>query len=185
VLSGFDAANRGDGVDLTWQLTEIGPGTRFFIFRSDAGRPFAELHAAHIEMDGLNGTFTDRSVEPGRNYRYRVDVFDERGRQTLFTTQEIAVPVATLMFGVAEPDPFNPRTTIQYGVPAGAHVRLAIYDPQGRLVRTLVDGFVPAGVSSVEWNGRDDQGAAAASGVYFVRLTSGEHVRTSKITLLK
>ena len=60
-----------------------------------------------------------------------------------------------------------------------------VYDVQGKLVRTLVDGHQGAGVHEVTWRGRDDRGGEVASGLYFYRLRSdgGDHVR--KMTLLK
>jgi len=185
MLQAFDAVCNGDGVELTWRLSEIGWDARFFVLRSEPDLPFAELHAALMEVDGLNGAFADRAVEPGKTYRYRVDVSDEDGRNVLFTTQEITVPVAALTLGPVQPNPFNPQTTIQYTVPGAARVRLGLYDTKGTLVRTLVDGAVPAGARVATWNGRDARGAPVSSGVYFVRLESGGQVRTSKIVLLK
>jgi len=185
LLQAFDAGYRSGEVKLAWRLTEIGREAEFIVLRSDAGRPFVELYTTHAEIRGLNGSVTDRTVEPGNSYRYRVDVSDEDWRHTLFVTSEIVVPATALSLGTGEPNPFNPQTSIDYTVPESAPVRLAIYDAGGRLVRMLVDGVVPPGAGSVMWNGRDDHGSAVSSGVYFVRLTSGKQVRTSKVVLLK
>ncbi len=68
------------------------------------------------------------------------------------------------------PNPFNPTTRIRFVVPSDGVARVAIWDASGRVVRTLVDGQVRAGVHSVVWNGRDDASRPAASGVYFYRL---------------
>jgi hypothetical protein len=184
MLQAFDATYR-DGIELTWRLSELGRDARFIVLRSEAVRSFAELHNARVEIEGLNGAFTDRAVSPGMMYRYRVDVSDEEGRQTLFTTGEITVPAVALSVGPAQPNPFNPQTTIHYTVSEAARVRLAIYDARGRLVRTLVDGPATSGAHTVVWHGRDNRGGSAPSGVYFVRLTSGKQARTSKIVLLK
>lgn len=84
------------------------------------------------------------------------------------------------------PNPFNPRTTIEFALPRDAdHVLLAVYDVSGRLVRTLIDGPEPAGTRSVTWNGRDDAGRTTASGVYFYRLDTPQGRITKKMTLLK
>jgi hypothetical protein len=84
------------------------------------------------------------------------------------------------------PNPFNPTTTIVFDVPFDAgHVRLAIYDVAGRLVRTLVDGDLGPGHKTVVWNGRNQRGQMSASGVYFYRLTGNGFSATKKMVLLK
>lgn len=88
--------------------------------------------------------------------------------------------------GAIEPNPFNPETRVSYSVPAGgADVTLVIYDAQGRQVRTLVDGRQAEGTHAMPWDGRDDSGALAGSGVYFLRLEAAGVRETAKMTLLK
>lgn len=84
------------------------------------------------------------------------------------------------------PNPFNPSTTIAYSLSGAGSVRLRIYDVAGRQVRTLLDEQrSPAGQAEVVWDGRNDRGAAVASGVYFYRLEAGSFVSTRKMVLLK
>jgi hypothetical protein len=83
------------------------------------------------------------------------------------------------------PNPSNPTTTISYSVPEAGPVTLRIYDVNGRLVRVLVSDSKPAGEHAATWNGRDEQGRPAASGVYFVQLESGPQSVTRKIVLLR
>ncbi len=84
------------------------------------------------------------------------------------------------------PNPFNPATTIRYRVPVdGTQVTISVYDAVGRRVRTLVDERRPAGSGSVVWNGVDERGASAASGVYFYRMQAGSYDRTRKMVMLK
>lgn len=80
----------------------------------------------------------------------------------------------------ASPNPFNPLTRIHYFIPEEAAVRLSIYDVQGALVATLVDGVVPEGDHVITWDAMGN-----ASGVYFCRLTTGDFVQTRKMILLK
>jgi hypothetical protein len=86
---------------------------------------------------------------------------------------------------VARPNPFNPSTTIGYTLPRGGDTELVVYDIEGRRVRTLVRGFVPAGDHGVVWDGRDDSGNGVASGVYLYRLRVGGLVETRKMVLVK
>lgn len=83
------------------------------------------------------------------------------------------------------PNPFNPSTEIRFTVRERKHVTLRIYDVSGRLVRTLVDRVKDTGIHSVNWNGRNELGAAVASGVYFYRLDMGQFKRTRKMVLLR
>jgi 5-methylthioadenosine/S-adenosylhomocysteine deaminase len=84
------------------------------------------------------------------------------------------------------PNPFNPRTTIQYDLPVNARVSLRVYDLSGRLTRTLLDGDeISAGRREVVWDGRDDAGRAMSAGTYFCRLEAGSFKDTIRMTLVK
>ena len=85
------------------------------------------------------------------------------------------------------PNPFNPTTQIRYSLSDRVRVTLRVYDVDGKLVRTLVDGTQSPRVSEyqVAWDGRSDRGEAVASGVYFYRLVAGSYVATRKMVLLK
>ncbi|MEK7314641.1 MAG: M43 family zinc metalloprotease, partial [Candidatus Eisenbacteria bacterium] len=81
----------------------------------------------------------------------------------------------------ARPNPFNPRTKIEFGLPREGRVTLRVYDIQGRLVSTLVNGRMNAGNHTVEFNGDK-----LASGVYMMRLQrEGDAEINKRITLLK
>lgn len=83
------------------------------------------------------------------------------------------------------PNPFNPVTTIRYALPEAADVRLTIYNLLGQKVRTLVDARQNAGVFDVQWNGKNDRGISAGSGVYFYRLEAAGFRKSRKLLLLK
>jgi len=84
------------------------------------------------------------------------------------------------------PNPFNPRTTVSYTVPSRGAVTVAIYDGRGARVAILVNRETrAAGAYTVEWNGRDERGLAAASGVYFARIQHATGTRSKKMVLLK
>ena len=85
----------------------------------------------------------------------------------------------------AAPNPFNPRTTISYGLPHDGHVELTIYDLAGRRVKVLVSEHVSAGEHEAQWHGRDEAGKQVASGVYLYRLRAGEFVETQRVVLVK
>lgn len=94
------------------------------------------------------------------------------------------VPGATRLAGVM-PNPFNPSTTVRFTLARAAHARVDVYDVSGRLVRTLADEALAAGPHAVAWDGLSQDGQAAASGVYLVRLVADGVEQTAKASLLK
>ena len=88
--------------------------------------------------------------------------------------------------GSVVPNPFNPSTTIRYDVPeAGGRVAIRIYDVAGRLVKELVDDFMPGGLHEVLWDGTGGRGEQVASAVYFVEMRAGSFSQAKKLVLLK
>jgi len=83
-------------------------------------------------------------------------------------------------FGQNFPNPFNPVTTIAFGLATPAHVTIKVYDVSGREVRTLVDADMEPGRYSETLNA-----AGLAGGVYFARMTAGDFTETMKLVLLK
>ncbi len=83
------------------------------------------------------------------------------------------------------PNPFNPTTSLRFGLPAQQHVTLSVYDVAGRCVRTLVDADMELGWHDVIWDGRGDDRQQVASGVYFCRLISQGSTSVKKVILLK
>jgi hypothetical protein len=85
------------------------------------------------------------------------------------------------------PNPFNPTTTIRYGIAEHSHVSLKIYNVAGQLVRTLVNEIQAPRQEgyTVRWNGLNENGRPVSSGVYFYRLSAGDFMQAKKIVLLR
>ncbi len=83
------------------------------------------------------------------------------------------------------PNPFNPVTTIRFGLPEAANVKLVIYSDTGAKVATLVDGYLSEGYHEAKWNVVNQAGARVASGIYIYELTSGEKRFIKKMLLAK
>jgi hypothetical protein len=83
------------------------------------------------------------------------------------------------------PNPFNASTSIRYQIPQAAGVSLKVFNVLGQEVITLVNERQLAGEYNVTWEGRDDGGRAAASGIYFCRLQAGAYAQTVKMVLLR
>lgn len=96
-----------------------------------------------------------------------------------------SIPPNSLILNQNYPNPFNPVTIISYHLPTSSNVELSIYNPLGQRIRTLVKQHQPAGVYEIQWNGRDEHGVIAGSGVYIYRLKAGNFTRARKIVLLR
>ena len=83
------------------------------------------------------------------------------------------------------PNPFNEGTTILYSLADAGPVSLWIYDIDGRQVRELAGGTMPAGTHVVRWDGRDEVGRHLASGAYLYRLHAGGQIEARKMMLLR
>jgi hypothetical protein len=80
----------------------------------------------------------------------------------------------------ARPNPFNPVTVISFQLPHAGHLNLSVFDVSGRMVTTLIDGFINAGTHEVTFNGSN-----LASGLYFVRMKAEGFNQTMKVLLVK
>ena len=171
---------------LTWTLIEE-PGERgFFVFRSvDGGMSFVEIQDAAVSTEGRTCIFVDTDCLPGTDCIYRVEMLDEGALSLLFEVGPIRVPDLRLVLRQNHPNPFNPSTTIEYVLPTACRVFLAVYDPAGRLVASLVDIEQQAGPNTVVWNGHGASGKPLPSGIYFYRLHAGKLVETRKMLLLR
>ena len=96
---------------------------------------------------------------------------------------------ATFHLGQNSPNPFNPETAISYRLAAPSQVRLGIYNLLGQQIRQLVDEFQTAGPYTTAWDGRNQDGQAASSGIYLYRLSATKNgapfVRTKKMALIR
>jgi|GEM_PF-4768961 len=115
-------------------------------------------------------------------YQYPLQVVLSRGVGV--KDQLDNIPVAyTLMQN--HPNPFNPTTTIRYGLPENSPVKLTVYDLLGRQVTTLVNKKQSAGWYSVRWNGQNNYGIPVSSGVYFYQINAGKYQSIKKMLYLK
>jgi len=139
------------------------------------------------------GTFTLRFTHP--NY------VEAQGQVTVevgnTVTLDMAMAPVALGVGTAEaaptrpaleqnhPNPFNPATMIRFQVPGTGTATLQVFDVAGRLVRTLVQGSLPRGQHQATWDGRDDRGFSAPTGIYVYRLDTGGETLSRRMVLLQ
>ncbi len=181
LFASFDATWSQARVEVTWELQSDEAMDEFLIYRGGV-----EISRGPVIDTG--GRYVDVQVAAGRTYRYEMLVRTLDGDEFRSRVATITTPVTTLALGQNHPNPFNPRTTIPYEVPASnasQRVQLSIHDVSGRRVRTLVDKPIPGGTFRAEWDGTNDRGERLSSGVYFSVLDVSGARLARKLVLLK
>ncbi len=176
------------GVKLVWETSSESGNLGFNVLRS-----YTESGAYEKINDALlpgsetgKYNFVDKEVETGQKYYYKVVDVSSSG-----ASQEHGPVVAEMTapenYDLSQnyPNPFNPTTSIHYQLPAADKVRIEVFNLNGQLVATLVDGPKPAGYHVALWDGRNDYGLSVSSGVYYYRLVTRTYTSTRKMALLK
>ena len=186
LVTAFEASWQGTQVELTWDIAADERIEGFKIYRS-AGRRGREVV---VNADGLLPPrargYVDSDIPPdGRSYYYTLGVVSADGSEVLSRTTMVKTAARAFTLDQNHPNPFNPATTISFVLPATMPVVLSVYNAEGKLVTTLVDGILAGGYNEVEWAGTNAAGNAVGSGIYFCRLRAGKEVATRKMILLK
>ena len=96
------------------------------------------------------------------------------------------LPAVRFFLADPVPNPFNPSVELSLDLPEAASVSLAVYDAAGRHLRTMLSGgHLSSGRHTLRWDGRDDSGRSASSGIYFFRAESGGEVVVRKGVLVR
>jgi len=114
------------------------------------------------------------------NYSFTIDVSGVCGP----TSTDAVTPLVTKLEN-NYPNPFNPETNIAFSLSERGQINIDIYNIKGQLVKSLVNGIMPAGRHIALWNGKDDNNKSVSSGVYFYRMQSSEYSSTKKMLLMK
>lgn len=80
----------------------------------------------------------------------------------------------------AFPNPFNPETTVSFILPEAGQTSLSVYNLRGEKVAELFDGFRQAGIHQVTWNA-----SSVSSGIYLLRLETGDYAAVKKVVFTK
>jgi photosystem II stability/assembly factor-like uncharacterized protein len=169
-------------------------------------RDWENLTALRVYRNNLLiATITDFVIEemafyddinvPGGEYDYYVtnvyfNQFESGPSNTVHVTitandEEIIIPAEITALNGNYPNPFNPQTTIRYSVKNPSLVNITVYNLKGEKVRTLVSESKANGFYSTVWNGKDDSGNTASSGVYLYRMMADGMVSTQRMLLVK
>ncbi len=183
----------GPGVVLEWvTATEVNNYGFYVQCRQNTQQTFGDIPSSFVEGHGTtieqhSYSYTHSTGVAGK-YVYRLKQVDLDGTihypqvATLKSGQSALAEEKPTEFSLSQnfPNPFNPSTTIRYGLPVKAHVVLVVYNTLGQIVSRLVDEEQEAGYHEVRVDAN-----GLSSGVYFYRLESGKFVSTRKFTVVK
>ncbi len=196
-LALFKASTENGNVVLSWATRSETNNQGFEIWRSTAQPQKDELIASYKndpELAGLYNSstgqdyqFTDRNALPGEVYFYTLYDISTNGLRNEVAKANITLQAGdltrvvdgaypkTIHLAQNYPNPFNGYTIIEFTIPeirnhAINSVNLAIYDYQGRKIKTLFNGETVAGTYMYRWDGKNDFGHSVSSGSYFYRL---------------
>ena len=199
-LSGFTAMlSIGNGVQLQWITQSETNLSGYRIYRGTSEElEAATMLDAFIEGSNTSQTqtyvYNDHDIyEPG-TYYYWLESLDFDGSNSFFGPAIVrfnpdgeggnSAPVAKGLDSIY-PNPFNPSTTIRYGLTQSGAVKLDIYNLRGQLIRSTDRGNQPIGYHSYVWNGTAENGQRLGSGVYLIRVSIDRETWTQKVLLLK
>jgi subtilisin family serine protease len=87
------------------------------------------------------------------------------------------------------PNPFTRTSALRFDLPAAPSgkwpVNVSVYNVAGRKMRTIVQGPLPAGRYTYEWDGRDDSGRMVSAGIYFLNVGAGPYSKTDRLLFLR
>lgn len=83
------------------------------------------------------------------------------------------------------PNPFSQTTNISFDMPKNGNTTVSIYNMKGQLIRSYKENHLEAGINSVNWDGLDNHGKAAISGMYLYRIKTEEAITQGKMLLIK
>ena len=183
-LGSFEAIRSNDEMVLTWTTFSETDNSGFEVQHAIGTRPFEAVGfvpGAGTTRDAKTYTYRYLTDEPG-SHRFRLKQIDFDGTFAYTSAVEVAVELPErFVLEAAYPNPFNPNTTIRFGVAESERVSLRLYDALGREVRVLYEGApTPDEMHSVSIDGK-----GLSSGNYVVRLEGASFVATRVVTLMK
>ncbi|RLC50577.1 MAG: hypothetical protein DRZ79_04150, partial [Candidatus Cloacimonadota bacterium] len=143
------------------------------------------------ESDEIQVTFDSGELDYG-TYLCNIIINDNR-EQTIIpvtltiesvSSESTELPSFTALNG-NYPNPFNPVTTISFGLNKNGFVNLEIYNTKGQHVRTLINKEMNAGYHQILWDGKDDNSRKVSSGIYFYKMKTTRFTSTKKMILMK
>ncbi|MFB3844710.1 MAG: choice-of-anchor J domain-containing protein [Candidatus Cloacimonadaceae bacterium] len=199
-LSSFSAiATAQNYVMIEWTTQSETNVSGFYLFRNtendlSAAERINAFIAANNTSHETDYVLYDREVLCGHTYYYWLQNIDLNGEFDFHGPVSVTIssgannipdiPINTGL-QVVYPNPFIDQATIAFGLTKDEEVKVIIFNTKGELIRNLYSGSKKAGNYRVFWDGCNDRGKAAPSGIYFVRMKAGKNNSSLMLTLIK
>jgi hypothetical protein len=182
-LTSFTASAIGNSVILNWSTSTETNNSGFSVERKSNKNDWQTIgfvSGFRTSTESHSYSYRDDNVNSG-SYSYRLKQVDYDGSFEYSDEVEIEIntPGEYILYQ-NYPNPFNPSTTIEFSIPYNGFVNLEVYNSLGESVAVLVNESLPAGEHSISFDG-----TGLASGVYLLKLTSGNFTEFKKMNLLK
>jgi hypothetical protein len=180
----FIYENCSDGLVNVPLPPSLSPGMHHFYLEAWDG----VNNRSTIEIDICNDNITDNydcdgnCIATGENLDVNgLDCSEVCGGDDIscLAIEELIMPQEYSLSSIY-PNPFNPTTTISFSIPQSGMVSLKVYDITGKLTSTLTDEYMNAGYYNINWNA-----SSFSSGVYLIRMDSGDFTQTQKVVLVQ
>ncbi len=187
-------ADTKEGIVLMWTTESEVNSAGFYVWRSESETgKYQRLPGVMISGQGNSSSktgyrFSDPNARTGKTYWYKIEAVSTDGRSEFHgpisvSSQELIPHEFALTQNF--PNPFNPVTEASYDLPEASNVLIRVFSMLGKEVKTLVDQTKQAGRYSVHWDGTDDKGLLAPSGIYFLQMQAGSFSYVRKMTFIR
>lgn len=199
-LSSFTATMHAQNyVQLTW-ITQTETGVLgYYIYRSSenvlsSALKISDMIAATNTSQTQCYVYVDKELNENGTHYYWLENVDFDGSHQYHGPVFIEyyatdinpspVPLITRINSVY-PNPFNPSTRIPFELAKAADVKIEIYNTRGQLVKSYPVQSKDMGNHYVEWDGSSDRGEACATGVYYIKMHTGNKTYSTKAVMIK
>ncbi|OQX83486.1 hypothetical protein B6D60_10395, partial [candidate division KSB1 bacterium 4484_87] len=135
---------------------------------------------------GTEFQFIDKFQFYGSVLQYKLEETSQSDRKKEQQVIQIETPMPhEYSLSQNSPNPFNSSTSFRFEIPRATHVVVEVYNILGKKVKTLVNERREAGFYTVFWDGIDDNGEQAGSGIYFYHMTADQFHATHKMIVVR
>jgi hypothetical protein len=183
------AAMAADGARICWD--RVPEGTDSVLVYRGSAPAFPPSETTFVALiAAARAEYVDAGATPGSWYKLAprspsgaVGGYSEPVRAAPTTDVGTYRPRHELL--PVSPNPANPGAWVAFQLAAATPVRVAIHDARGRRTRLLLLSDLGPGLHRMFWDGRDDRGEPAASGVYWVHLDAASTSRIRRFVVVR
>ena len=190
----FQAVQENGFIYLNWKALDAGLTYGFAVEKSINGSFFEQIGFVYVDKDETQTSafsYVDKNPASGKQY-YRIKEINIDGTFSYSSVISIENMLPhTIVLRQNYPNPFNPTTIISFDIPASLdstekiNSSLNIYNVQGRLVKSLADGYLQPASYFVEWDGTNQNNQTVSSGIYFYVLVHGNSRVVKQLLFLR